>query len=144
MLLDCKNKTPAQRRPGGRQLRAAMRSSLPKPHVRLIRYEPGRPEVRGDFAERRKPHFDRAVKLTDASGCHNRLCTDRYNIPHSIELVYLAPPVGLNLLMSSYRFHKAVALLRATLPVISVLSVAVLPTISIPELTTALPHWLSR
>lgn len=51
---------------------------------------------------------------------------------HSMELVYLAPPVGLNLLMSSYRFHKAVALLRATLPVISVLSVAVLPTISIP------------
>ena len=62
----------------------------------------------------------------------------------NIELVYLAPPVGLNLLMSSYRFHKAVALLRATLPVISVLSVAVLPTTSIPELTTALPHWLSR
>ena len=56
----------------------------------------------------------------------------------------LAPPVGLNLLMSSYRFHKAVALLRATLPVISALSVAVLPTISIPELTTALPHWLRR
>jgi len=49
-----------------------------------------------------------------------------------MELVYLAPPVGLNLLMSSYRFHKAVALLRATLPVISVLSVAALPTISIP------------
>ena len=41
----------------------------------------------------------------------------------------------LNLLMSSYRFHKAVALLRATLPVISVLSIAVLPTTSIPELT---------
>jgi hypothetical protein len=54
---------------------------LPKPHVRLIRYEPGRPEVRGNFAERRKPHFDRAVKLTDASGCHNRLSTDRYHIP---------------------------------------------------------------
>ena len=50
----------------------------------------------------------------------------------NIELVYLAPPVGLSLLMSSYRFHKAVALLRATLPVISVLSVAALPTISIP------------
>jgi len=62
----------------------------------------------------------------------------------NIEVVYLAPPVGLSLLMSSYRFHKAVALLRATLPVISVLSVAVLPTTSIPELTTALPHWLSR
>ena len=31
----------------------------------LIRYEPGRPEVSGDFAERRKPHFDRAVKLSD-------------------------------------------------------------------------------
>lgn len=140
LLLDCKNKTPAQWRPGGRQLRAAMRSSLAKPHVRLIRYEPGRPEVRGDFAERRKPHFDRAVKLTDASGCHNRLCTDRYHIP---------PQYGIGLSGSAggiepAEFHKAVALLRATLPVISVLSVAVLPTISIPELTTALPHWLSR
>ena len=117
-----------------------MRSSLAKPNVRLIRYEPGRPEVRGDFAERRKPHFDRAVKLTDASGCHHQLCTDRYHIP---------PQYGIGLSGSAggiepAEFHKAVALLRATLPVISALSVAVLPTISIPELTTALPHWLSR
>ena len=87
LLLDCKNKTPAQRRPGASQLRAAMRSSFwpnrkcgalidcayqLNPHYNrgaidqfLIRYEPGRPEVSGDFAERRKPHFDRAVKLTD-------------------------------------------------------------------------------
>ena len=144
LLLDCKNKTPAQRRPGGRQLRAAMRSSLAKPHVRLIRYEPGRPEVRGNFAERRKPHFDRAVKLTDASGCHNRLRTDRYRIPPQYRIGLSGSAGGIEPADVLLSLHKAVALLRATLPVISVLSVAVLPTISIPELTTAPPHWLSR
>ena len=139
LLLDCKNKTPAQWRPGGRQLRAAMRSSLPKPHVRLIRYEPGRPEVRGNFAERRKPHFDRAVKLTDASGCRNRLSTDRYHIPPQYRIGLSGPAGGIE----SAEFHKAVALLRATLPIISVLCRRPADH-SIPELTTALPHWLSR
>jgi hypothetical protein len=46
----------------------------------------------------------------------------------NLEPGYLAPPVGLNLLMTSYRFDKDVAFLRATLPVISVLSVTVLPS----------------
>jgi tripartite ATP-independent transporter DctM subunit len=63
----------------------------------------------------------------------------------NMELGYLTPPVGLNLLMSSYRFRKPVPeVLRAVLPVILVLSVGVLLITYIPALTTALPQWLGR
>jgi C4-dicarboxylate transporter, DctM subunit len=63
----------------------------------------------------------------------------------NMELGYLTPPVGLNLLMSSYRFRKSVPeVLRATLPVIAVLSVGVLLITYIPALTTTLPRWLTR
>ena len=63
----------------------------------------------------------------------------------NMELGYLTPPVGLNLLMSSYRFRKPVPeVLRAVLPVIVVLSVGVLLITYIPPLTTALPRWLGR
>ena len=61
----------------------------------------------------------------------------------NMELGYLTPPVGLNLLMSSYRFRKPVPeVLRAVLPVIVVLSIGVLLITYVPALTTALPHWL--
>src|SRR5713226_1379100 len=63
----------------------------------------------------------------------------------NMELGYLTPPVGLNLLMSSYRFRKPVPeVLRAVLPVIVVLSIGVLLITYIPALTTALPRWLGR
>ena len=63
----------------------------------------------------------------------------------NMELGYLTPPVGLNLLMSSYRFRKPVPeVLRAVLPVIVVLSIGVLLITYIPPLTTALPRWLGR
>ena len=63
----------------------------------------------------------------------------------NMELGYLTPPVGLNLLMSSYRFRKPVPeVLRAVLPVIAVLSLGVLLITYIPALTTALPRWLGR
>ncbi len=63
----------------------------------------------------------------------------------NMELGYLTPPVGLNLLMSSYRFRKPVPeVLRAVLPVIAVLSIGVLLITYIPALTTALPRWLGR
>jgi len=63
----------------------------------------------------------------------------------NMELGYLTPPVGLNLLMSSYRFRKPVPeVLRATLPVILVLSIGVLLITYIPGLTTALPDWFRR
>ena len=58
----------------------------------------------------------------------------------NMELGYLTPPVGLNLLMSSYRFRKSVPeVLRATLPVVAVLSGGVLLITYVPWLTTFLP-----
>jgi C4-dicarboxylate transporter DctM subunit len=63
----------------------------------------------------------------------------------NMELGYLTPPVGLNLLMSSYRFRKPVPeVLRSVLPVIVVLSIGVLLITYVPALTTALPRWLGR
>jgi len=58
----------------------------------------------------------------------------------NMELGYLTPPVGLNLLMSSFRFGKSVPeVLRAVLPVVVVLSAGVLMITYVPGLTTALP-----
>ena len=59
----------------------------------------------------------------------------------NLELGYLTPPVGLNLLMSSYRFGKPVGeVLRSVAPVVAVLSVGVLLITYIPGLTTMLPR----
>lgn len=59
----------------------------------------------------------------------------------NLELGYLTPPVGLNLLMSSYRFQKPLGeVLRSVLPVVAVLSVGVLLITYIPGLTAALPR----
>ena len=59
----------------------------------------------------------------------------------NMELGYLTPPVGLNLLMSSYRFKKPVPeVLWSVLPVVMVLTVGVLLITYIPALTTALPR----
>lgn len=60
----------------------------------------------------------------------------------NLELGYLTPPVGLNLLMSSYRFRKPVGeVLRSVLPVAVVLSIGVLLITYIPGLTSTLPRW---
>ena len=59
----------------------------------------------------------------------------------NLELGYLTPPVGLNLLMSSYRFHKPVGeVLRSVLPVVAVLFTGLLLITYIPGLTTVLPR----
>jgi C4-dicarboxylate transporter DctM subunit len=59
----------------------------------------------------------------------------------NMELGYLTPPVGLNLLMSSYRFKKPVPeVFRAVLPVVAVLAAGVLSITYVPALTTALPR----
>lgn len=59
----------------------------------------------------------------------------------NMELGYLTPPVGLNLLMSSYRFKKPVPeILRSVLPVVTVMILGVLLITYIPALTTALPR----
>src|SRR6202007_1446303 len=60
----------------------------------------------------------------------------------NMELGYLTPPIGLNLLMSSYRFKKPVPdVLRSVLPVVAVLTLGVLLITYVPALTTALPRW---
>jgi len=59
----------------------------------------------------------------------------------NMELGFLAPPVGLNLLLSSYRFNKPmVEVMRATLPMLFVLLLGVLLITYVPALTTFLPR----
>src|SRR5208283_4570186 len=58
----------------------------------------------------------------------------------NMELGFLAPPVGLNLLLSSYRFNKPMAeVTRATFPMLMILLVGVLLITYFPPLTTLLP-----
>ncbi len=58
----------------------------------------------------------------------------------NMELGYLAPPAGLNLLLSSYRFKKPILeVMRSVLPILLVLFVGVLLITYLPWLTTWLP-----
>jgi len=60
----------------------------------------------------------------------------------NMELGFLAPPVGLNLLLSSYRFNKPITeVTRATLPMLLVLVLGVLLITYFSPLTTFLPHY---
>jgi TRAP-type C4-dicarboxylate transport system permease large subunit len=62
----------------------------------------------------------------------------------NLEVGYLTPPLGLNLLLSSYRFGKPIPeVLRSVLPIVAVMSIGVLLITYLPALTTALPQWLS-
>jgi tripartite ATP-independent transporter DctM subunit len=59
----------------------------------------------------------------------------------NMELGFLFPPVGLNLLLSSYRFNKPMAeVTRATMPMLFVLLIGVLLITYFPPLTTFLPR----
>jgi C4-dicarboxylate transporter, DctM subunit len=59
----------------------------------------------------------------------------------NMELGFLCPPVGLNLLLSSYRFNKPMAeVTRATTPMLLVLLLGVLLITYFPPLTTFLPR----
>lgn len=61
----------------------------------------------------------------------------------NMELGFLAPPIGLNLLLASYRLKKPVGeVTRAVLPLLAVLFLGVLLITYVPALTTALPRWL--
>jgi len=63
----------------------------------------------------------------------------------NLEVGYLTPPIGLNLLLSSYRFGKPIPeVLRSVLPIVAVMGIGVLLITYLPFLTTALPQWLSR
>jgi C4-dicarboxylate transporter, DctM subunit len=58
----------------------------------------------------------------------------------NMELGFLAPPVGLNLLLSSYRFNKPILeVMRAVIPMLRVLLIGVLLITYLPPLTTFLP-----
>ena len=58
-----------------------------------------------------------------------------------MELGFLAPPVGLNLLLSSYRFNKPmVEVTRSVIPMLLVLMLGVLFITYVPWLTTFLPR----
>jgi len=63
----------------------------------------------------------------------------------NLELGYLTPPVGLNIILSSTRFKKTVPeVLRSVVPIIVVFGGVVLLITYVPWLTTALPHWAAR
>lgn len=58
----------------------------------------------------------------------------------NMELGFLAPPVGINLLLGSYRFNKPVSeVTRAALPMLAVMIIGVLLITYLPWLTTWLP-----
>lgn len=58
----------------------------------------------------------------------------------NMELGFIAPPVGLNLLLSSYRFNKPILeVMRAVIPMLLVLLAGVLLITYVPPLTTFLP-----
>ncbi len=63
----------------------------------------------------------------------------------TMELGFLAPPVGLNLLLASYRFNRPIGeVTRASLPMLAVMIIGVLVITYFPPLTTWLPHALRR
>jgi TRAP-type C4-dicarboxylate transport system permease large subunit len=60
----------------------------------------------------------------------------------NLELGFLAPPVGMNLLLASYRFNKPMSeVTRASLPMLFVLLIGVLLITYVPALTTWLPNY---
>jgi C4-dicarboxylate transporter, DctM subunit len=63
----------------------------------------------------------------------------------NMELGFLAPPVGLNLLLASYRFNKPMSeVMRAVLPMLGVQFIGVLLITYVPPLTTMLPRLFGK
>ncbi len=62
----------------------------------------------------------------------------------SLELGYLMPPIGLNLLMSASRFRRPMLeVARATLPMLAVLAFGVMLITLFPQLSLWLPRWFA-
>ncbi len=62
----------------------------------------------------------------------------------SLELGYLMPPIGLNLLMSASRFRRPMLeVASATLPMLAVLAAGVVLITLIPQLSLWLPRWFA-
>ena len=60
----------------------------------------------------------------------------------NLELGYLTPPVGMNLCLSAYRFHRPMtSVYRATLPFYLILLAGVLLITYVPWITMAPVHW---
>jgi len=58
----------------------------------------------------------------------------------NMELGFLTPPVGMNLLLASYRFKKPMSeVMRASLPMLGVMLVGVILITYVPWLTTWIP-----
>jgi len=63
----------------------------------------------------------------------------------SLELGYLMPPIGLNLLMSASRFRRPMLQVAfATLPMLAVLALGVALITVFPQLSTWLPGVFAR
>jgi C4-dicarboxylate transporter, DctM subunit len=63
----------------------------------------------------------------------------------NLELGFLHPPLGLNLLLASVRFKKPVLdVTWSTLPMLGILAIGVLFITYVPWLTLGLVHWLGR
>ena len=63
----------------------------------------------------------------------------------NLELGFLHPPLGLNLLLASVRFKKPVLEVTwATLPMLGILAIGVLLITYVPWLTLGLLHWMGR
>jgi C4-dicarboxylate transporter, DctM subunit len=63
----------------------------------------------------------------------------------NLELGFLHPPLGLNLLLASIRFKKPVLeVMWATLPMLGILALGVLLITYFPWLTLGLLHWIGR
>jgi len=63
----------------------------------------------------------------------------------NLELGYLTPPLGLNLLLASVRFEKPVLeVTRAAFPMLVILAVGVLLITYFPWLTLGLLEWFGR
>ncbi|MCC7008076.1 MAG: TRAP transporter large permease subunit [Acidobacteria bacterium] len=63
----------------------------------------------------------------------------------NLELGYLHPPLGLNLLLASVRFRKPVLeVMWATMPMLGILALGVLLITYVPWITLGLLHWLGR
>jgi tripartite ATP-independent transporter DctM subunit len=63
----------------------------------------------------------------------------------NLELGYLHPPLGLNLLLASVRFRKPVLeVMWATLPMLGILALGVLLITYVPWLTLGLLQWMGR
>ena len=63
----------------------------------------------------------------------------------NLELGYLHPPLGLNLLLASVRFQKPVLeVMWATLPMLGILALGVLLITYVPWLTLGILHWMGK